>query len=77
VEAVVSKSNRGTDKEPSTIDMREKSSFSHFLYREPTDETTTGDAYLRDDKVHNLVALCNFLVDEGRCNWDSGASAGD
>ncbi|MGO8494495.1 hypothetical protein ACC785_10590 [Rhizobium ruizarguesonis] len=77
LDAFVSKSNRGTDKEPITIDMLEKSLFSHFLYREPTDETMTGDAYLRDDEVRNLVALCNFLVEEGLCNWDSGASAGD
>jgi hypothetical protein len=53
----VSRGNRGTDEQPITMDMLEKSLFAHFLYREPTNESLTSEHYRRDEEMNNLIEL--------------------
>jgi hypothetical protein len=74
---LVSASNRSTDEKPLTLDMLHKSLFASFLYREPTQDDLTTDAYKRELEVNNLVALLNMIADFGLSGWDSKASAND
>jgi hypothetical protein len=73
----VSRSNRGTDQQPITIDMLEKSIFARFLHREPTADGMASDTYRRDDELRNLVELCNMLVEGGLHGWNPKAPADD
>lgn len=73
----VSRGNRSTDEQPVTMDMLEKSIFAYFLFREPTAESMTSDAYRRDDELHNMIALCNMLVEEGLHAWNPKAGTDD
>ena len=73
----VSRSNRGTDEQPITMDMLEKSIFAQFLYREPTAESMTSEEYRRDDEMNNMVELCTMLVDGGLYSWDPKAPVDD
>ena len=73
----VSRANRGTDEQPITMDMLEKSIFAHFLYREPTAESMTSEEFRRDDELNNMVELCTMLVDGGLCSWDHKAPVDD
>jgi hypothetical protein len=73
----VSRANRGTDEQPITMDMLEKSIFAHFLYREPTAQSMTSDEFRRDDELNNMVELCAMLVDGGLCSWDHKAPIDD
>jgi len=75
--ALVSASNRGTREKPITIDLLRKSLFSSFLYREPTSDNMTTDAYKRDHESQNVVSLMNMFYDEALLLWDPKAPAGD
>lgn len=77
LDGFVSRANRGTDEQPITIDMLQKSIFAHFLYREPTAESMTSEEYRRDDELNNMVELCNLLVEGGLYSWDHKAPADD
>jgi hypothetical protein len=59
------------------MDMLEKSIFAHFLFREPTSESMTSDAYRRDDELHNMIEFCNMLVEEGLHAWNPKAPSDD
>jgi hypothetical protein len=74
---LVSASNRSTDEKPLTLDMLQKSLFATFLYREPTHDDLTTDAYQREVEVNNLVALLNMIFDFGLSAWDGKASPND
>jgi hypothetical protein len=74
---LVSASNRSTDEKPLTMDMLQKSLFAAFMYREPTPDDLTTDAYLRETEVNNVVALMNMLYDSGLNGWDGKASQND
>lgn len=73
----VSESNRSTDEKPLTIDLLSKSLFSCFIYREPTDDNLTTDAYRRDDELRNTVILFNCLYDYALSQWNSKAGPND
>ncbi len=73
----VSESNRSTDEKPLTIDLLNKSIFSCFIYREPTEDNMATDAYLRDDELRNTVMLMNCLHDSALAQWDSKAGGND
>ncbi|MDE5464374.1 HNH endonuclease [Bradyrhizobium sp. CSS354] len=73
----VSRGNRGTDEQPITMDMLDKSIFAHFLYREPAVESMTAEEYRRDDELSNMVDLCSMLVDGGLESWDAKAPKDD
>ncbi len=74
---LVSKSNRGTEECPLTIDVLSKSIFSSFLYREPVDDNMATEAYRRHIEVQNVVYLMNCLYDLALGSWDSKAGAND
>jgi hypothetical protein len=57
--------------------MLQKSLFATFLYREPTHDDLTTDAYQREVEVNNLVALLNMIFDFGLSAWDGKASPND
>jgi hypothetical protein len=73
----VSESNRSTDEKPLTIDLLNKSVFSCFIYREPTDDNMATDAYRRDDELHNSIMLLNSLYDSALSQWDSKGGPND
>ena len=70
LDGFVSRANRGTDEQPITMDMLEKSIFAHFLYREATAESMTSEEYHRDDELNNMVELCVMLVEGGLHSWN-------
>lgn len=74
---LVSASNRGSAETPLTIDQLSKSLFSNFLYREPTDDNMTTDAYARDHEMQNMVELMNALYDVALASWNTKASPND
>lgn len=67
----VSKSNRGTDEYPITVDMLSKSIFSNFLYQQPDDEDLASEHYKRESEIKNIIELCNILHDEALHAWNS------
>jgi hypothetical protein len=73
----LSTANRSTNEQPITMDMLEKSIFAQFLYREPTGDSMASDAYARDSEMHNLIELCNFLVEGGLHLWNPKAPVDD
>jgi hypothetical protein len=73
----VSRGNRSTDDQPITMDMLEKSIFAHFLFREPTSESMSSESHRRDNELHNMIELCNMLVEEGLHSWNPKAPADD
>jgi hypothetical protein len=73
----VSDSNRGTEDKPLTLDLLQKSIFSCFMYREPTDHNLATEAYLRDDEVDNVIALMNYLHDLALVEWNAKAGPND
>ncbi len=77
IDPYVSRGNRSTDEQPITMDMLEKSIFAHFLYREPSTESMTSDAYRRDDELNNMIEFCNILVEEGLHSWNPKAPSDD
>ena len=73
----VSDSNRGLKDKPITMDMLQKSLFTHFLYRVPTSDDLTTDAYKRETEVNNVVALMNCIVENGLHSWKANAASSD
>lgn len=73
----VSRSNLGTDQQPITIDMLEKSIFARFLHREPTADGMASDTYRCDDELRNVLELCNMIVEGGLHGWNPKAPADD
>ena len=66
---LVSATNRGTDEHPITIDMLNKSLFSAFLLREPTQDNLAGQEYKRGFEVSNAVSLLNMLDEVAFHAW--------
>lgn len=77
VSKYVSKGNRSSVETPITIDMLEKSIFSKFLLREPSESDMTTEKYIREVEFNNLIRLFNTVYDEGLLNWDSEKSNSD
>lgn len=77
LDTFVSRANRGTDEQPITMDMLEKSIFAHFLYREPTAESMASEEFRRDDELNNVVELCTMLVEGGLHSWSPKAPVDD
>jgi hypothetical protein len=77
LDSFVSRANRGTDEQPITMDMLQKSIFAHFLYREATSESMASEEFRRDDELNNMIELCNMLVEGGLHSWDHKAPADD
>ncbi|MEP7247416.1 MAG: hypothetical protein ABI885_27545 [Gammaproteobacteria bacterium] len=75
--AFISKSNRGTDDKPLTIDMLSKSLFANFIYTEPLDDSMATDAYAREHEFNNTVALMNILCDLVLSGWNPQAGVAD
>lgn len=73
----VSDSNRSSMEKPITMDMLQKSLFTHFLYRVPTDHDLTATVYKRESEINNLVALMNFIVEQGLHAWDAKSTPND
>jgi hypothetical protein len=73
----VSDSNRSSMEKPITMDMLQKSLFTHFLYRVSTDNDLTAPTYLRESEINNLVALMNYIVEHGLHAWCAKASQND
>ncbi|HOD62533.1 MAG TPA: HNH endonuclease signature motif containing protein [Bacilli bacterium] len=74
---LVSKSNRSTSEYPITMDMLNKSIFSNFLYRYPTDDDLTSDNYRRDKEIANAIRLCNLIDEEILHKWDATKTEND
>jgi len=66
----ISKTNRGTDEKPLTMDMLEKSIFANFLYREPIETPLISDTYYRIQEISNVTFLCNLLYDKSLKLWN-------
>lgn len=73
----VSNANRGTHDKPITMDMLQKSLFTHFLFLTPTTHDLTTAAYKREFETNNLVALMNFIVEQGLHDWDAKSTPND
>ncbi len=74
---LVSKGNRGSAEYPLTMDLLNKSLFSNFIYRNPTDDDLTGKDYKRDKEIENVIRLCNIIHGEIMHKWDSTKSVND
>ena len=74
---LVSKSNRSTSEYPLTNDMLNKSLFSNFLYRHPTDDDLTSPMYKRDKEIINVIRLCNIIDEEIMHKWDATKTVND
>jgi len=74
---LVSASNRGSMEKPLTIDQLSKSFFSCFMYRNPTTDNMTTDAYARDQELQNMVEFMNAFYDIGLSKWNPKASPND
>lgn len=74
---LVSKSNRSTNEYPLTNDMLNKSLFSNFLYRYPTNDDLTSPNYKRDKEIINVIRLCNIIDEEIMHKWDATKTAND
>lgn len=77
ISKLVSKGNRSSLEYPLTIDMLNKSIFSNFLYKYPTDDDLTKISYLRDKEIENTIKLCNIIYDEILHKWDSTKTEND
>jgi hypothetical protein len=73
----VSKTNRGTDECPFTIDLLSKSIFACFMLREPVDHNMLTDAYKRHLEVANVIFLMNCLNDQALSAWNPKAGPND
>jgi hypothetical protein len=73
----VSETNRGTEDKPLTMDLLNKSIFSCFMYREPTDDNMATEAYRRDDEMNNVIMLMNCLFDFALTEWNVKAGPND
>lgn len=73
----ISPSNRSTDENPLTIDMLSKSIFTHFLYREPVEDSIGSEEYKREYEIQNVIALMNYLYDLAMHNWNPRAGFND
>lgn len=74
---LVSKTNRSSDEYPLTIDLLNKSLFSNFIYKSPTEDDLTSNAYKRDLEISNVIRLCNIINDEILHRWDPTKSEKD
>lgn len=72
---LVSSTNYRTDQKPITMNSLANSLFANFLYREPTSDNMTTDAYMRSSEMLNVVRLMNSLDDVALSEWD--AKGGD
>lgn len=77
LDTLVSRGNRGTDEQPITMDMLDKSIFANFLYRDATAESMASEEYRRDDELNNIVELCTMLVEGGLHAWNPKAPKDD
>ncbi|MDO9580347.1 MAG: hypothetical protein Q7J06_07235, partial [Bacteroidales bacterium] len=74
---LVSASNRSSAEKPLTIDQLSKSLFSSFMYRAPTEDNMTTDAYARDHEMQNMIEMMNALYDIALASWNPKASPND
>jgi hypothetical protein len=51
--------------------MLNKSLFSNFLYRYPTNDDLTSPNYKRDKEIINVIKLCNIIYEEIMHKWDA------
>jgi len=57
--------------------MLNKSLFSNFLYRYPTNDDLTSPNYKRDKEIINVIKLCNIIYEEIMHKWDTTKTAND
>lgn len=74
---LVSKSNRSTMEYPITMDMLNKSIFSNFIYKYPTEDDLTSENYKRDKEIANTIRLCNIIDEEILNKWDATKTEND
>lgn len=74
---LVSKGNRSSVDYPLTTDMLNKSLFTNFLYRYPTDDDLTSTGYKRDKEIINVINLCNIISEEIMHKWDATKTEND
>jgi hypothetical protein len=77
LKALVSTSNRGTDQQPLTMDMLQKSLFAALLYHDPLQDSMTTEAYKRDAEVGNVVAILNMFYELALHAWNGAAGTKD
>jgi hypothetical protein len=73
--ALISASNRSTDKKPITIDMLKKSLLAGFLYRDPVSEDLAGSGYKREIEINNLLVIMNMMYDQAFKHWNTETGA--
>jgi hypothetical protein len=73
----VSDSNRSLKDKPITMDVLQKSLFTHFLYLTPTGHDLTAPTYMREAEIGNVVALMNLIVEHGLHAWNAKAATSD
>ncbi len=74
---LVSTVNRPTDEKPISINSLEKSLFASLLYRVPTEDNMTTDAYKRSAELRNMVWLMNLLDELALQRWNPKATSHD